>query len=295
MPPVGEYILTNVGFSSDEKPLLLLQKDDAFVSLYPINEQISLTFDTSTRYCTGWRDISTGERFVCPDHQVVPIKYEQCTACQKRTGFNPAFYHAASVSEKQEVRNSEPHILYLAHFSNGVIKVGISHAKRGHGRLLEQGARSALILDTLPSAHIARQYEAKIAAMPGIVETIQVAKKLQLITRPYDHIAAKEELLAIKTTIESVLAVNCTGSSVLTFDDTYFPNTRPSLISAHDVAKINRISGGCVGLLGSVLFCTQADSLLYLPLKKYVGYNLRLDNTVSPIDLPAQQTSLFSL
>lgn len=176
MPEPGEYLITGAGFSPDEKPIISLVKDGTFFDFMPLGSHISLKVDTANRACVGWRDITTGERFCCPDQLAVESKYEQCSGCQTKTGFNPAFYNATSVSTQQEARNQEPHILYLARFGKGVVKVGISHAKRERSRLLEQGARDALILETFPSAHIARQYEAKIAAMSDIAETLQLRK-----------------------------------------------------------------------------------------------------------------------
>jgi hypothetical protein len=293
MPDDGTYLLTNVGFSKEEKPILVLQHNDDFTSMLPVGQSLTISFDMSQRYCTGWRDIATGDRFACPDKQTVSSKYEQCTACQKRTGFNPAFYHAASVSPQQEARNLEPHIIYLAHFGKGVIKVGISHAKRGHSRLLEQGARMALILDILPSAHIARQYEAKIASLPGIVESIQIRKKMNLITTPYDTNDARRELISTKQIIETTLAVSFSKSELITFDSTYFPGGIPQLPGAHSMTEQSSISGSCVGMLGSLLFCRQQDEVFYLPLKKYVGYLAHIDDTITPIALQPRQISLF--
>jgi hypothetical protein len=293
MPDNGAYLLSNVGFSQDEKPLLLLQTNESFIDMYPIDQSFTLTFDVSHRFCIGWRDITTGERFACPTAQLIDIKYEQCSACQKRTGFNPAFYHVTTVSSQQEARNGEPHILYLAHFGSGVIKVGISHAKRGNARLLEQGARCAIILDTLPSAHIARQYEAQIAALPGIAETIQLRKKIELMTRAYDATLAKQELEASKAIIESHIGITFGSAKVLTFDSTYFPKELIDLRITHPTTSEHLLSGKGIGMLGSVLFCEQADNHFYLPIKKYVGYRLTLTDTVTPLVAPARQTSLF--
>lgn len=293
MPDTGTYLLTNVGFSKEEKPILVLQHENDFTSMYPIGQRLTMTFDMSQRYCVGWRDMATGERFTCPDHQTVISKYEQCAPCQKRTGFNPAFYHATTVSAQQEARNLEPHILYLAHFGPGVIKIGISHAKRGHSRLLEQGARSALILDELSSAHIARQYEARIASLPGIAESIQVRKKMSLATTPYDTAAAHQELTAVKHAIEATIGITFQQSEILTFDEIYFPNGTPELSQAHSMTQQHRISGLVTGMLGSLLFCTQQYEVFYLPLKKYVGYNVLIEDTVTPIATEPRQTSLF--
>jgi hypothetical protein len=293
MPPSGTYLLTNVGFSKEEKPILVLQHENDFLSMNPIGESLTMTFDPSQRYCIGWRDMAAGKRFTCPDHHLTISKYEQCAACQKRTGFNPAFYHATTVSTQQEARNLEPHIVYLAHFGPGVVKVGISHAKRGHTRLLEQGARSALILEKLPSAHVARQYEARISKLPGIIESLQVRKKISLAITSYDFTAARHELTTIKQMIETSLGVKFTHSEILTFDSMYFSNTTPQLSDAHPMAHRDYISGLVVGMMGSLLFCTQQDNMFYMPLKKYVGYHLTIDPTVTPIATEPQQTSLF--
>lgn len=293
MPNSGSYLLSNVGFSKEEKPTLLLQDVDSFRVMYPIGETYTLTFDLSQRFCTGWRDMTTGERFTCPDNQSVQPKYEQCPACQKRTGFNPAFYHASSVSPQQEARNLEPHILYLAHFGSGVIKVGISHAKRGYARLLEQGARTALILGELPTAHIARQYEAQIASLPGVVESIQLRKKTTLALTPYDHTQAEQELTRMQQRIEASIDRSFDTPVILSFDNRYFPTGIPDVRHALSMEKDHYLSGKGAGLLGSILFCTQGNTVIYLPLKKYVGYRFNLTYDQIEITAPAQQISLF--
>lgn len=293
MPNSGTYLLASVGFSRNEKPLLLLQEDDTFTDLHPLGRTLTVSFDTRQRYCTGWRDISTGERFVCPDHHLIDTKYEQCSSCQKRTGFNPAFYHATSVSSQQEARNQEPHILYLAHFGKDVIKVGISHAKRGRSRLLEQGARSAIILEELSSAHIARHYEERIARLHGFSETIQQRKKIDLLSNTYDAKSAKSELLQAKEVIESSLGMAFDKPKILLFDTVYFPDETIDISSAHNLAAQHLISGECIGQLGTMLFCRQDDAILYLPLKKYVGYTVTVSDIVTSIDTPARQISLF--
>lgn len=293
MPEVGTYILANVGFSKDEKPLLTLQKDSTFIKLEPFGKTLTLEFDTSQRYCIGWHDITSGESHTCPDTNLIDVKYEQCPACQKRTGFNPAFYNTASVSSQQEARNLEPHILYLAYFGGDIIKVGISHAARGNSRLLEQGARSALILDTFPTAHIARQYEAKIAALAGIAETVLIRKKIEALSLPYIQTDAEVKLQNVLSTIEDEIKTSFSGTSILHLDTKFFPSGTPELSNAYESSSHNLISGKVSGMLGSLLFCTQQDTQLFLPLKKYVGYRVVLSDTETHINLPAQQISLF--
>ncbi len=293
MPEAGDYLLTNVGFAPDETPVISLQKDGVFYLFSPLNNTLTLAFATDDRYCVGWRDITTGERFVCPDSRNVEGNYEQCQACQEKTGFNPAFYNATSVSKQQEARNQEPHLLYLARFGQGIVKVGISHAKRQRSRLLEQGARDAVIIDTFPTAHIARQYEAKIAAMPGIVETLQSRKKASLLSQPYDHVAGAAELTNAKKRIETEHRVAFTGNDVINLDPIYFPSQSPNFQQSVDCSDQHQISGNAFGMVGASLFCDHNGTPVFLPLKKLVGYQVNLTYNQQPLTLPAQQISLF--
>lgn len=293
MPEAGEYLFSNTGFSPTEQPYLSLQQADNFIDLVPLGKTFTLQFDTKQRYCIGWGDMSTGERFVCPDHHTIDSKYEQCPACQQRTGFNPAFYHATSVSQQQEVRNSQPHILYLAHFGEGIIKVGISYAARGNSRLLEQGARCALILDTFPTALIARQYEARIAALPGIVETVQLRKKIAALAERYDQNASVTEITETRARIEQALGTQFIKNDIQVLDSFYFPIQSPDLSESHDASSQHILSGKVTGMLGSLLFCEQQNTPIFLPLKKYIGYHVTVSYDEIPHTLPARQTSLF--
>ncbi len=293
MPEAGEYLFSNVGFAPSEKPYLAFEKDGVFSELTPLSDTLTLRFDMSKRYCIGWGNIGTKERFSCPDHHEIDSKYEQCPACQQRTGFNPAFYNATTVSKQQETLNQQPHILYLAHFAKGVTKVGISFAGRGKSRLLEQGARSALILDTLPSALIARQYEAQIAALPNIAETIQLRKKISSFSMPYDTKAAENELLAERDRIETSLGKQFAKNEVLSLDQYYFPKNIPVFTDAYDCSEQQLVSGETIGMLGTILFCRQQDTLLFLPLKKRIGYRVGLSYSEQPVTLPVRQISLF--
>lgn len=295
MPEGGKYLLSNVGFDRDEKPFITLQQNAAFYTLSPLEKQLTITIDTSQRFCTGWRDITKGERFPCPTNTPLDAKYEQCPVCQRKTGFNPAFYHATSVSSQQEEWNQQPHILYLAYFSPNIVKVGITLAARGNSRLLEQGARSALVLETFPSAHIARQYEAKIATLPDFVETVLLSKKIEALHAPYATENADQTLQDKRQAMEKSLETTFTHNPILHLDSFFFPNGVPLLSEAFNCQDMAKISGQVRGMLGSLLFCEQQDTSLFLPLKKFVGYHLALSYTTEEIELPARQVSLFDL
>lgn len=288
MPPAGDYLFTNTGFSND-KPVLSLYRDGTFYDFSPLDTVLTLSSTFDQRHCTGWRDITNGERHSCPQSAVVDSKYDQCSGCQQRTGFNPAFYHATTVSPQQEARNQEPHILYLAYFGGNLIKVGISHAARGNSRLLEQGARAAIILDTFPTAHIARQYEARIAALPGIAETVAMRQKINALPLTY----TPEALATTKANIEASINVSFNGNELLQFDNRYFPTATPDLSDIVTTTDQRCIAGEAVGLLGSLLCCRQQDATLIFPLKTFVGYTVTLAHSSTDLDLPMRQASLF--
>lgn len=289
----GDYLFVHYGYDGDLAPHLTLHKpgSDALTYLSPTGKNITLTFNKEQRFCTGWHDLATGESFPCPDSTKLPEQYSQCRACQQKTGFNPAFYNALSVSPQQQARNAQPHILYLAHFAPGVVKVGISWNGRGIRRLLDQGARSALIIKTYPSATIARQYEAKIAALEGIAETLQVKAKHKLLGRTYDKVAAAQELAAVRQRLIDEINVQPDNNEPLHLDNYYFSETtlnQPIILTGEQ-----KISGRCFGMLGSTLLAEQDDEQYGLCVSDFTGYLVTISDDIVANTHQPQQASLF--
>lgn len=283
--------LTHLFYAGDT-PEPTLRFSDAS-TLMPLAKTLSLSFDTSKRFCIGWHDMETGENHPCPDAmQLQDMKFETCPACQRRTGFNPAFYHTTKVSPQQEVRNAQPHILYLAYMGDGYIKVGISWGERGTKRLLDQGARAGLILDTFPTAAIARQYEAKIARLDGMHETTPTRVKLALLAIPVDTTTASTQLLAAKQRIESALAVSFSGDTILLFDQFY---TQNGTLPAGPISpqKNPLISGRTEAVVGDILITQYEHRRLALPLRQYTGYPVAISDDITPLDFEPEQLGLF--
>lgn len=289
-------ILSLFGFNSSEAAnIAISEENQIYFKELKFGDEITIIFDPTQRYCIGWHDLESGERFACPTSEKVEHKYEQCKSCQSKTGFNPAFYHADSVSQAQQARNSLPHFVYLAYFSDSDIKVGISFAKRGNSRLLEQGARQAIILETFNSALVARQYEADISKMKMFCENVKLNHKLELLSYDFDKNLAKSKLYEAKEVVEANLNTKFENSEYLDLDDNFFaPNLNSSKLKcAIDVTTKNQITGKIVGVLGSILICEYNDELLALPLKKFTGYPIDIINAIGEIELDAQQSSLF--
>lgn len=293
-PTEGDYLFVHYGYGKDHQPELTLLKDGAseFTNLSPRGETLTLAFDTTKRYCGGWHDLASAENHPCPDASELPGQYDQCRHCQQKTGFNPAFYNAASVSQQQQARNAQPHLLYLAHFAPGVVKVGITWAGRGIKRLLDQGARSGLIIKVYPNADIARQYEAKTAALPGIAETLQLRQKYQLLQRTYDPDNGAAELLATRARLQTEAGATPKENEPIYLDNYYLGEARlnPQLV---DLTKSESISGSIVGMIGSVLVAEQDSMQFTLPISKLTGYRCALSYRETPNECEPQQVSLF--
>ena len=287
-----DFLLAYASFNADNQPFIDCQIDGEIKRRELFGQDLSLEFDFSTKYCTGWVDFDNHSSQICPDSATVDGKYENCLKCRDRTGFNPAFYNADSVSAQQEKINQNPHFVYLAYFAPGVIKVGISQEERGIRRLLEQGARLALKLETFASALIARQYEAKIARLDGIMETVAASKKLGLIKHPLDTAAAEKTLADALVRIHHQLGLDFPNREFITCED-YFHTDGRDLSSVIDMTGNSTVAGTVVSTIGPILITDYDGQLLAYNVKKFIGYQAQKINGAIDIEIPSTQLALF--
>ena len=287
-----DFLLAYASFNADNQPFIDCQIGDEIKRRELFGQDLSLEFDFSTKYCTGWVDFENHSSQICPDSATVDGKYENCLKCRDRTGFNPAFYNADSVSAQQEKINQNPHFVYLAYFAPGVIKVGISQEERGIRRLLEQGARLALKLETFSSALIARQYEAKIARLDGVVETMPVHKKLELIKQSFDRADGEEKLRQKLLEIEQKIGVSFPKSELITCED-YFYTAGVDLTRVVLMKDQNQLAGRVRSIIGPILIADYDGQLLAYNVKKFIGYQAHKITRDIELQLPSEQLALF--
>lgn len=287
-----DFLLTYASFNADNQPFIDCQIDGEIKRRELFGQDLSLEFDFSTKYCTGWVDFENHSSQICPDSATVDGKYENCLKCRDRTGFNPAFYNADSVSAQQEKINQNPHFVYLAYFAPGVIKVGISQEERGIRRLLEQGARLALKLETFSSALIARQYEAKIARLDGIVETMPIHKKLELIKQPFERADGEEKLRQKLLEIEQKIGVSFPKAELIVCED-YFQTASVDLTRFILMKDKPQLVGHVLSVIGIIAITEYDGNLLGYNLKKYIGYRTQKITEPIELELPSEQLTLF--
>ena len=287
-----DFLLAYASFNADNQPFIDCQIDGEIKRRELFGQDLSLEFDFSTKYCTGWVDFENHCSQICPDSATVDGKYENCLKCRNRTGFNPAFYNADSVSAQQEKINQNPHFVYLAYFAPGVIKVGISQEERGIRRLLEQGARLALKLETFSSALIARQYEAKIASLDGIVETMPIHKKLELIKQPFDRADGEKKLQQKLLEIEQKIGISFPKSELIPCED-YFYTAGVDLTRVVLMKDQNQLAGRVRSIIGPILIADYDGQLLAYNVKKFIGYQAQTVDGAIDIEIPSTQLALF--
>ena len=287
-----DFLLAYASFNADSQPFIDCQIGDEIKRRELFGQDLSLEFDFSTKYCTGWVDFENHCSQICPDSATVDGKYENCLKCRDRTGFNPAFYNADSVSAQQEKINQNPHFVYLAYFAPEVIKVGISQEERGIRRLLEQGARLALKLETFSSALIARQYEAKIARLDGIMETVAASKKLELIKHPLDTAAAEQTLADALVRIQQKLGLDFPNCQLIMCED-YFQTASVDPTRIILMKDKPQLVGYVLSVIGSIAITEYDGNLLGYNLKKYIGYRVQKITEPIELELPNEQLTLF--
>ncbi len=288
----SEFLLSYASFNADNKPFVECQVGGKIERHELFEQDLSLEFDFSVKYCTGWVDFENRCSQICPDHATVDEKYENCLKCRNKTGFNPAFYNASSVSVQQEKINQNPHFVYLAHFAPNVIKVGISQEERGIRRLLEQGARLAIKLETFSSALIARQYEAKISKLDKIVETLPVHKKMELIKQPFDRAIGERELRQKLLEIEQKIGVSFPKSELIPCED-YFQTAGVDLSRVVLMKDYSQLVGHVRSVIGSIVITDYDGQLLAYNIKKLIGYRAQKVDREIELDLPTEQLTLF--
>ena len=288
----SEFLLNYASFNADNKPFIECQVGDKIERHELFGQDLSLKFDFSIKYCAGWVDFENRCSQICPDHATVDEKYENCLKCRDKTGFNPAFYNASSVSVQQEKINQNPHFVYLAYFAPNVIKVGISQEERGIRRLLEQGARLAIKLETFSSALIARQYEAKISKLDKIVETLPVHKKMELIKQPFDRAIGERELRQKLLEIEQKIGVSFPKSELIPCED-YFQTAGVDLSHVVLMKDYSQLAGHVRSVIGSIVITDYDGQLLAYNIKKLIGYRAQKVDEEIELDLPTEQLTLF--
>lgn len=292
--------LSGYGFDQSGSFLRLDHHENGSINrelFYLIGKSFTLKKELG-RYCTGQFDLKTLENDVCPNAaELLSPKATVCYDCFDFIGFNPAFYHLEQhqISAQQRAYNQTEHIVYLAYFAPGLIKVGISSNDRKEHRWKEQGARFIAHVYTVPNAYEARHIEEKISTKLKLPEVVLGKKKRDLLNTKLDLSAAKADFSSLMDQIDAVLPNPANRERVYDMDEYYNPSKVKLDATIIDVSEHSdgKISGKCIGLYGDIVLFENGGQQFMFSLKKMISYKVAFSDRVECMDFEPQQISLF--
>ncbi len=189
-------LCTGSGWRNDALHLEIRDQDK---DLFPIavGQELAFAID-GQRECLGYRPPSGGSSLIpCPE-EVKGISASQCQECFARAVILPCLRCDGDRCRNPERRGScvqpENHAVYLASFGPGIHKVGVARWERRQERVLEQGARAALII-ARDDGQMVRRLEQAIRRI-GIPDRITPGVKVSALTKRGDPGHLSEELLS---------------------------------------------------------------------------------------------------
>lgn len=275
--------------TNNHEAYILLTNNDAVTEI-PLLHNSSLSIQIQhpgIRHCVGWYDITTHTNHACEQYATVDAKFDTCFSCRKKTDFNPAFYNASEVSEKQQAYNMTPHTVYIAYFGGGLAKAGIMADSRGLDRLYEQGALWYVIVKHCDDAIIAHQLEERLIAK-GLKNSVTKKQKELVFARQIDAVAEENQFRKILQNLSQ------DGSGIVALLNHFFFGKYPGEIITP--RNVRPISGKIIGIVGRYLVLENNDRLYGIWLNDLLGYEVIITDgaaSVVPIDASPIQVPLF--
>jgi hypothetical protein len=188
---------------------------DAPLRRFPIEPGLNLLFRVHERrrLCVGYRERNTLKRLPCP-HQGEELgsvergpdyaRVFQCSACAELEGVPEWLRHEAMPrwvgletpspeALEQAPYLSEPHVVYLAAFGPGRVKVGVAIERRVRMRFLEQGAHLGAVIARCPEGFAARRMERALCDL-GLIDRVRAASKIRGLYPLLSDGEAREEI-----------------------------------------------------------------------------------------------------
>lgn len=140
------------------------------------------------RHCTGYYDFRedmSGIHMLCRQDASVTSGH-QCRDCQFREGFI-ALHRATTIGDvPPQLREyiAQEHVLYLATFGLGVVKIGTAALTRHPARWYEQGALAAMELATVHDGIEVRRLESSLSREHQLVQALRATTKTKLLANP---------------------------------------------------------------------------------------------------------------
>ncbi|MFW9920394.1 MAG: DUF2797 domain-containing protein [Candidatus Thorarchaeota archaeon] len=245
------------------------------------------------RRCIGRRD-EFKEFTPCPFNSMV-VKGKKCYECGNMDGFDPCIRCTGSACNASPFRHKEcqssQYVLYLAYFSDGSLKVGVSSSHRVRTRWVEQGADYACVIAEVTGGDNARRLEQKLGknrgvrlAIPGSTKasTIRNSTSLEDAEGIFREFLDESDCPECRDEIQIEDMMPHYNLQDLAAEPLSWPDRSLPLVG-------QQIHGKVLGMKGALLVTYIGHAYRIISLKKLVGYTL--ENSIKkPV---ISQTGLF--
>ncbi len=146
------------------------------------NQKISITLIDGNTKCVGYE--KNGEYHICKNTDTTQTNVKKCEICKKSEDYFPCQFCNGFNCDKfrrEKIENCDAtHMVYLALFSQGIVKVGVSRLSRMHARQFEQGSHYTRVLIENVSGVTARRIEHFVGKL-GFPDKIPATKKKDIV------------------------------------------------------------------------------------------------------------------
>lgn len=265
----GKGFDSGIRFWNDEKKL-------SYLTLSP-GMEIAWTI-RGPRRCIGRYD-EYRSMISCPLNSLV-VKEKKCNECRSLDGFDPCIRCTGSLCKASPQRyqdcKSSGYAVYLAYFSDGSLKVGVSSVQRATIRWLEQGADFATIIANVVGGDSARKLEQELGKNHGVKLAVSgTTKANSILSKPSQEVAEH----AFREFLDQVNCETCTEELKITNLSRYYHlnelDTKPEYWPDRNAPLVGQqITGTIMGMKGALLITYIGHSYRIISLKRLVGYTL---------------------
>lgn len=236
---------------------------------------------SAIRYCIG--NHIKGVYEPCENHVVLPKEsLSNCFKCEQKLGFKSAFIFGQEPNELMMEHLEREHVIYLAYFASGAIKVGTAVDSRKQIRLLEQDALAGMFIAHKSGFEISKLEHAisKELRYPEQVRSEVKRKSLHL------HIDVEEAKGRLQSAYQKIVAhfkdsefkdwffTNPEFVDLTNVDQVYYPTEDANYVKGDE--SLNLV-GTCIGLRGKFLITKYQDQELLYSINSIIGRKIETD------------------
>ena len=256
-----------------------IRKSDSKLEFHSLEKGMQIAWTVKgPKLCIG-RVSEKRHLIACPLNSIV-LKWSKCLECSALDTFDPCIRCTGHQCLADSIRRGEcessDYIVYLALFSDGTLKVGVSSKRRPRVRWVEQGADYAGILTEIRDGKVARRIEHDIGKHPAVALAVSGYQKKNSLMTSLHHEAANQIVADFlgslpddsqfkEVELEDLTTHYSLGE--LDADPLPWPEGTQSVVD-------QQLLGDVMGMKGALLVTGIGHAYRVISLKKLIGYTI---------------------